>query len=115
MAWLNSKNQVMTEDPKKGYPVVAGVVIGDEFWKMVKPEHYMRDYGGYGISSDVFPLLEELMIPTIILNGPDFNISIPVKDWLSRGFSGDEKKTNGPQIFLKWEIIREYIKTKSQC
>jgi len=63
---------IKTYDPRKGYSVKAGEVIGNVFRKEVKRhKHYFRIVEGYGIQADVMEELKRRKIKKILIKETD--------------------------------------------
>ncbi len=78
--------KVRTPDPEKGILVTCGYIDGTIFTRNVKPEHFMRVVGGYGIQEQVFDYLKNNNIETIILkvDGGEWWES-PLSTWVEHG------------------------------
>ena len=79
--------KVRTMDPEKNVLVTCGFIDETTFIRNVKPEHFMRVVGGYGIQEAVFDALKDRKITDIILQveGSGTKWLSKLDDWIAHG------------------------------
>lgn len=77
--------EIPTYDPKKKKNVLAGFYDRQEktFYRYVKPEHYMKIVGGYGIQEDVVQKLIKLGCSAIKIKAQDGIYFSEIEKWLT--------------------------------
>lgn len=100
--------KLLCYDPTKKKNVLCGEIIGDTFFRWVKPEHFMRVLQGYGIQEIAFQELVGRKVKKIILKETDTSQrwGSEVSDWLKNGKIADFG--NGPQRFLSLKYMRTH-------
>ncbi len=91
--------RIFALDPHKGKSILCGEIKGGVFVRKVKPEHFMRVVGGYGIQEDAFEEVLVNQVKTIVLienKGKEWQSKI--EDWLLHGKVADYG--HGKQRFL---------------
>jgi hypothetical protein len=90
--------RLYTQDPKKNKKVLCGHIRENKFFRIVKPEHFMRVVGGYGIQEGAFEQLLEHKVNTILLVEPKKVWKSKLQDWFDHGRVADYG--HGKQRFL---------------
>lgn len=102
--------KILSYDTKKRKTILCGQFIGDTFFRNVKPYHYMRVVGGYGISEDAFQEIMGKKVKQIVIKeeatGNQWE-SDP-KDWLEHCHIADYG--SGKQRFLGLKYMRTHKK-----
>ena len=98
-------------DEEKGKRVLCGNLVWSIFYRVVKPEHYVWKYKGYGIQEDAFQLLVTHGYKHIVLIKHDWKpttengkhlVSL-VENWAKSYIPVDNLGGHGEQRFFKEE------------
>lgn len=106
--------ELLTFDKKKNKMVKCGDIEGDTFYREVKPEHFMRVVGGYGIQSDAFEYLVKSKVFHVLLinsQNPD-KFKSRIDDWIIHGKTADYG--HGKQRFLSLKFMKRIIPIKKK-
>jgi len=89
---------ILTFDIEKRQKVLCGRYneTTKTFHKTVKPNHYMRKYGGYGISSDAMEELKKLGCAWVVITAPKETLKTSFDLWYKQP---DRSEGHGFQKF----------------
>lgn len=98
--------KILTYDTKKKKVVLCGEFIGDTFFRNVKPYHYMKVVGGYGISEDAFQEIISKGCKKIIIKEitTENSWESRIEDWIGHCHIADYG--SGKQRFLGLKYMK---------
>jgi len=96
-------SKITTWDPAKKKVVLVGELRNGILFRKVKPEHFMKVVGGYGIQEVAFQTILERQIKKIVLSSHDREWTSKVKDWSAHGHIADYG--SGKQRFLSMKYM----------
>ena len=102
--------KIYAYDPGKRKRILAGYIDGDTFIKDVKPEHFMKILGGYGIQETVIELLKERAIKTIEIRTEISIYRAPFSRWIAPDIKVMDQK-HGKQRFLPIKYMERTPRT----
>ena len=98
-----STYKITTWDPNKKKVVLCGELRKGILFRKVKPEHFLRVVGGYGIQEVAFQEILSRGIKKIILSTHDREWKSKVSDWSAHGHIADYN--SGKQRFLSMKYM----------
>lgn len=92
--------KIYTFDPQKNKKVLCGELVGNTFFRWVKPQHFMRINQSYGIQEIAFQEMIKRGADKIVLKeeGTDKSWEATVGNWKTKGTVADYG--SGKQRFL---------------